>query len=111
MGSPATDDKVVAIGTESTGSRSPAESSQVSLDSGDESLVEGNFGSQGGHVFEDEKKAAYWRAVYEKANYESLHRFDPNFKWSAKEEKALVWKVCAKPAGRMIQHVLTYTSG
>lgn len=62
--------------------------------SNESGLVEGDYGSQGGHVFEDEKVADYWRGVYEKATYEGRHRFDPSVKWSAKEEKKLLRKVC-----------------
>jgi hypothetical protein len=48
-------------------------------------------------VFEDDKNATYWRNIYESAKYESLHRFDPKFKWSAREEKAVLWKVGEYP--------------
>jgi hypothetical protein len=55
--------------------------------------VDGDYGSQGGHVFEDPKTAEYWRGVYETAQYEGRHRFDPHITWTAKEEKALRRKV------------------
>lgn len=61
--------------------------------SNESGLVEGDYGSQGGHIFEDEKVTEYWRAVYEKATYEGRHRFDPTFRWTAKEEKKLLRKV------------------
>ncbi|PTB71337.1 MFS general substrate transporter [Trichoderma longibrachiatum ATCC 18648] len=37
--------------------------------------------------------AAHWRGVYEKANYENRHRFDPEFTWTAEEERRLVRKI------------------
>lgn len=52
-------------------------------------LVVGDLGSDGNHAFSDPKVAEYWRGVYEKANYECRHRFDPNATWSAEEEKKL----------------------
>lgn len=56
-------------------------------------LVEGDYGSDGNHVFADPKVAEYWRDVYEKAQYEGRHRFDPEITWSADEEKKLKRKV------------------
>ncbi|RPB13940.1 MFS general substrate transporter [Morchella conica CCBAS932] len=61
--------------------------------SNESGLVEGDYGSQGGHIFEDEQVASYWRGVYEKATYEGRHRFDPSFKWTAKEERRLLRKI------------------
>jgi hypothetical protein len=55
--------------------------------------VDGDYGSQGGHIFEDPKSADYWRGVYEQASYEGRHRFDPNVTWTATEEKTLLRKV------------------
>lgn len=45
------------------------------------------------HVFSDPNVAAYWRNVYNEAKYESRHRFDPEFTWSAQSERLLKRKV------------------
>ncbi|CAG9992753.1 unnamed protein product [Clonostachys byssicola] len=45
------------------------------------------------HIFSDPSVADHWRKVYEKANYENRHRFDPNYKWEPEEEKRLVRKI------------------
>ncbi|KAF4970676.1 hypothetical protein FSARC_2307 [Fusarium sarcochroum] len=44
------------------------------------------------HPFSDPSVADRWRKVYENAKYENRHRFDPNFTWTAQEEKKLVRK-------------------
>lgn len=51
----------------------------------------GDYGSPGWDV--SEKKAEYWRQVYENAKYEGRHRYDPSYKWTAAEEKKLLRKV------------------
>jgi hypothetical protein len=51
-------------------------------------------GSHEDHIFKDPVTAQYWREVYDKAEYEGRHRFDPNYTWTAEEEKRLVRKVC-----------------
>ncbi|KAF5858480.1 hypothetical protein ETB97_004365 [Aspergillus alliaceus] len=45
------------------------------------------------HVFDDPDTAEHWASVYEKAQYEGLHRFDPAFTWTPEEEKKVVRKV------------------
>ncbi|KAK7184990.1 hypothetical protein DPSP01_002817 [Paraphaeosphaeria sporulosa] len=50
-------------------------------------------GSYQDHPFNDRTTAQYWREIYEKAQYEGLHRFDPNYTWTAEEEKKLVRKL------------------
>lgn len=45
------------------------------------------------HVFSDPVAAEHWRNVYEKAGYENRHRFDPEFTWTAEDERKLVRKV------------------
>ncbi|KIL86552.1 hypothetical protein FAVG1_10382 [Fusarium avenaceum] len=45
------------------------------------------------HPFTDPEIADRWRKVYENAKYENRHRFDPNFTWTAQEEKKLVRKI------------------
>nr|OQO28883.1 hypothetical protein B0A51_03210 [Rachicladosporium sp. CCFEE 5018] len=48
--------------------------------------------------FSNPKIAAHWRQVYEDSQYESRSAFDPEFQWTAAEEKKLVrkldWRVC-----------------
>lgn len=46
-----------------------------------------------GHVFSDPLAAEHWRNIYEKAGYENRHRFDPEFTWTAEDERKLVRKV------------------
>ncbi|KAF2026888.1 MFS general substrate transporter [Setomelanomma holmii] len=52
---------------------------------------------KGRHPFTDAATTQYWRDVYEKAQYEGRHRFDPDFTWTAEEEKKLVrrldWRI------------------
>ena len=67
--------------------------SEDSANNSDDEDIEGDYGSYRDHVFSDPKVAAYWRGVYETAQYEGRHRFDPALTWSAKEEKALKRKV------------------
>lgn len=45
------------------------------------------------HVFSDPLAAEHWRNIYEKAGYENRHRFDPDFTWTAEDERKLVRKV------------------
>ncbi|RPA92666.1 hypothetical protein L873DRAFT_1831056 [Choiromyces venosus 120613-1] len=52
--------------------------SNSSIDDVEPGAVVGDYGSQGGHIFEDEKVAAYWAA-----------RFGPGYKWTAKEKRLL----------------------
>ncbi|KAL5416505.1 hypothetical protein PMIN03_002050 [Paraphaeosphaeria minitans] len=50
-------------------------------------------GSYENHPFSERVTAQYWREIYEKAQYEGRHRFDPNYTWTAEEEKKLVRKL------------------
>lgn len=43
--------------------------------------------------FADPAVAERYVLVYEKAQYECRHVFDPALTWTAKEESALVWKL------------------
>lgn len=52
-----------------------------------------DYGSTDEHVFSEPKIADYWRNIYEKAQYEGRHRFDPTFTWTAEEEIKLKRKV------------------
>ncbi|OBR10758.1 Major facilitator superfamily transporter [Colletotrichum higginsianum IMI 349063] len=69
---------------------------QASTDTSASSLreqVAQQYGSTDDHVFSDPSVADHWRKVYEKAQYENRHRFDPSYEWSAEDEKKLVRKV------------------
>ena len=48
--------------------------------------------------FLDPDVAEHWSTVYEKADYECRHVFDPSFTWTEEEERKLVrrldWRVC-----------------
>ncbi|SCO80446.1 related to permease [Fusarium oxysporum] len=61
---------------------------QGRFDSGDETA-----NSSIEHPFSDPEIADRWRKVYENAQYENRHRFDPSFIWTAQEEKKLVRKI------------------
>jgi hypothetical protein len=54
--------------------------------------------SDANNPFLDQEVAEYWRTVYEKAQYECRHVFDPSLTWTAEEEKAIVrkldWRIC-----------------
>lgn len=65
------------------------QSSATNYDSGNDTSS-----SSGDHVFSDAKVADHWRQVYEKAQYENRHRFDPSFTWNPEEEARIVKKVC-----------------
>ncbi|CCH47013.1 putative membrane protein [Wickerhamomyces ciferrii] len=45
------------------------------------------------HIFKDPKTAEYYRKLYESTNYECKDWFDPDYTWTAKEERKLVWKL------------------
>lgn len=80
-----------------TDSKLPISSSDSDLQSADpgEEIV-GDYGSYRNHVFTDPEVAKYWTDVMHKANYEGRHRFDPDFTWSATEEKIVKRKVITK---------------
>jgi hypothetical protein len=48
--------------------------------------------------FLDPEVAAYWRQVYDDAQYECRHAFDPTLTWTEEEEKRVVrkldWRIC-----------------
>lgn len=77
-----------SVGPESTQSREDG----AAAGSGSSSSSSG-YGSSDEHPFSDPEVAARWRDVYEKARYENRHRFDPNYRWTADEEKKLVRKI------------------
>lgn len=43
--------------------------------------------------FADPEVAEFYRALYESTEYECRHEFDPDFKWTEQEEKAVVRKL------------------
>lgn len=54
--------------------------------------------------FADPEVAERYALIYEKAQYECRHVFDPTLTWTAEEEKALVrkldWRVCLWAVGQ-----------
>ncbi|KAF2013951.1 MFS general substrate transporter [Aaosphaeria arxii CBS 175.79] len=54
---------------------------------------ESSIGFQDENPFSDPETAAHWAGVYEKAEYECRHIFDPTLSWSEAEERALVRKL------------------
>ncbi|KAF4949650.1 hypothetical protein FGADI_8713 [Fusarium gaditjirri] len=78
---------MAAVG-DSKGVIAKAESEDRRFDSGDETA-----NSSLEHPFSDPEVADRWRKVYENAQYENRHRFDPSFTWTAQEEKKLVRKI------------------
>lgn len=54
--------------------------------------------TDGDNPFADPEVAARYALLYEKAQYECRHVFDPTMTWTPEEEKALVrkldWHVC-----------------
>lgn len=49
----------------------------------------------GRHVYESVEANDIYKPI---EGYEGAHRFDPNFKWTAEEEKQLVKTVCGTPS-------------
>ncbi|KAH8171428.1 major facilitator superfamily protein [Sarocladium implicatum] len=82
-------DATSETGIKTAGSNNESTSSS----DGNEGQREGHYGSSDDHVFSDPATADYWRLKYEKAGYENRHRFDPELKWTAAEEKRIVKKV------------------
>ncbi|KAF2727083.1 allantoate permease [Polyplosphaeria fusca] len=50
-------------------------------------------GSYEPHVFSDPVRCAHWKDVYDGAQYEGRHRFDPGLTWSAQSERLLKRKL------------------
>ncbi|RBA11255.1 hypothetical protein FPRO05_04428 [Fusarium proliferatum] len=78
---------MAAVG-DSKGVIGKTDSEDRRFDSGDETA-----NSSIEHPFSDPEVADRWRKVYENAQYENRHRFDPSFTWTAQEEKKLVRKI------------------
>jgi hypothetical protein len=70
-----------------------SEFTNESVDSRDSEKASPEYGSTADHIFANEQVADYWAEIYEKAQYEGRHRFDPSLTWSAEEEKKLRLKV------------------
>lgn len=49
--------------------------------------------SLAGNIFADPEVAVYYKQVYENAQYECRHVFDPEATWSKEEEKAVIRKL------------------
>ena len=77
----------LAVGEKNVAQTSDSGSSQAS------NIEQPHHGSYENHPFSNHVTAQYWREVYETARYEGRHRFDPNYTWTAEEEKRLVRKV------------------
>ncbi|WFD34841.1 hypothetical protein MCUN1_001685 [Malassezia cuniculi] len=45
------------------------------------------------HPFLEPRTAEYWSGIYEQAEYECRHKFDPSFTWTKGEEKKLLRKL------------------
>lgn len=87
----------VALGSETKlGHTDDTSASNDSDREQEEEEIDGDYGSYSNHVFSNPKVASYWRGVYDNAQYEGRHRFDPNLTWSASEEKRLKRKACTK---------------
>ncbi|KAK4226000.1 major facilitator superfamily domain-containing protein [Podospora fimiseda] len=66
--------------------------SAASVDEEDFADAEG-YGSTRNHIFSDPSVAEYWHGIYEKAGYENRHRFQPEFQWTAEEERKVLRKI------------------
>ncbi|KAH7067397.1 major facilitator superfamily domain-containing protein [Paraphoma chrysanthemicola] len=66
-------------------------------DSGSSSNEPSAQDQKGPNPFSDPATVQYWRDIYENAQYEGRHRFDPEFTWAQEEEKKLVrqldWRI------------------
>ncbi|KAH3668223.1 hypothetical protein OGAPHI_001977 [Ogataea philodendri] len=51
------------------------------------------FSESSNNPFSDPAVAEKYRQIYENSEYECRHRFDPDFTWTKKEEKKVVWKL------------------
>lgn len=81
---------------ESYDSKNAVDSAPVAIDRGsseEEEGGDGDYGSSNNHIFSDPMVADRWRRIYEAAQYENRHRFDPGYTWTAQEEQKLVRKV------------------
>ncbi|KAH8597850.1 major facilitator superfamily domain-containing protein [Bisporella sp. PMI_857] len=74
------------------GQTSSPRAESVTDDDSEKSAIP-EYGSYDDHIFSSPTVAAYWTAVYEKARYEGRHRFDPEFTWTASEEKSVRRKI------------------
>jgi hypothetical protein len=92
------------VGDEKTPRPNAAESTNSSSDN-----LESQSTNYTDHVFSDPKIADYWRAVYEKAQYEGRHRFDPSYTWTPEEEKRLRRKVRGQWPQRIHDLFMTLT--
>ena len=89
-------DEKKAFGTEVPVSDRTSSSSNDS-NNGDLEKATPEYGSYSDHIFANEDVADYWRAVYEKSQYEGRHQFDPKLEWTAAEEIRIRKKVRRVP--------------
>ena len=75
------------------GKQVPITQSSASGSSSVSNVERPSHGSYADHPFSDRITAQYWRDRYDAAKYEGRHRFDPNYTWTAEEEKRLVRRV------------------
>ncbi|KIX97485.1 uncharacterized protein Z520_06937 [Fonsecaea multimorphosa CBS 102226] len=68
-------------------------SDPIELDDLDGRAKHSFTGSTQQHAFSVPIDAEYWKGVYDQAQYEGRHRFDPSIQWSSSEEKKLIRKI------------------
>ena len=83
---------------ESSSSPTPNKAGVFTIGGTGSSSDDGESLALGKNPFLDPKVAEYWRGVYDNANYECRHVFEPLLTWSEEEERKLVrkldWHVC-----------------
>ncbi|CEP22079.1 unnamed protein product [Cyberlindnera jadinii] len=67
--------------------KSNVEESTRQLDFDEESLSSSEY-----HIFKDAENVKFYTNIYEKAQYECRHLFDPIFTWTPEEERKVIWK-------------------
>lgn len=88
-----TEPKITAVTTLSEATSKDRSKYYGTWESNDENAIPNDQ-----NPFLDPEIAEYWTGVYEKAQYECRHVFDPALTWSAEEEKQLIrkldWRIC-----------------
>jgi hypothetical protein len=91
---PVTEDKRYEMADGKDTDKAPFESTSASEDSSSEA----ESLDLAKNPFLDPEVAAYWRQVYDDAQYECRHAFDPTLTWTEEEEKRVVrkldWRIC-----------------
>ncbi|KAI1333321.1 MFS general substrate transporter [Xylariaceae sp. FL0255] len=83
---PVTDDPVEGSRPLAADDKLQSKLTSESLTSEEDLLLKAN-------PFSDPRVAAHWQEVYEEAQYESRHVFDPALEWTEQEEKRIVRKL------------------